>query len=266
VLDDCCRHGLHLLLPDGAFLEFGKGDRFFDTARRSLKLIAPYKELIFSARKVADLMAVEFAEQAPASSLIRDDSTAFLRLILEELDRSEEAALRRMADGPVPALLPAALEVWNNHDQNKHYIKVLHDALKADMQPDKLKALRRSPQEGVAKWLCSQAGMAIVFQGLKKRGADDATAYCLTRNPSVSAGFLSGLAGLAVYWISAGGIDSATATQFSGDLNDLEYVILGAFTSKLATDDQRAATICNAVRTAYEVRLNLPSNMMLANT
>jgi hypothetical protein len=258
VLDDCCRSGLHVLLPDGAFLEFAKGGCFVDTTRQSLWLLAPYRELVVAGRKIADLAADELQQRAPAAALIHEGTTAFLRSILEELDRSEETALRRLANGPLADLMPAALEVWNNHDQNKLLVRGLHDALKAGMSLDQLSALRRSPDEQVVKWMSSTEGTGFVFQGLKKRGADDATAYQLTRTPSVSAGFLSALSGLSVYWLAIGGIEAAAPEKLSGDLNDIEYVILGALSRKFATTDRRAGAICNGVAQAFKARRELP--------
>jgi hypothetical protein len=53
VLRDCSQNGLRLLLPDGAFLEFSKGSSSIDTARLSLRLLAPYREIVCSSRKIS---------------------------------------------------------------------------------------------------------------------------------------------------------------------------------------------------------------------
>jgi hypothetical protein len=174
------------------------------------------------------------------------------------LELGDETALRKLVDGPVAEMMPPALEVWNNHEENKRLVQGLHDALKAGMPPDQFKALRQSPEEGVSKWLSSADGVRFVFQGLKARGADDDTAYALTRAPSVSAGFLSAMAGLAVYWLAFGGLATAAAKESSGDLNDVEYIVLGALSRSLATSDKRASVICQAVAGAFETRLSLP--------
>ena len=218
LLDDCCRSGLHVLLPDGAFLEFAKSGYFADTTRQSLRLLAPYRELVAAGCKLSHLMSSELQGRVPAIKLTHDGATEFLRSILDDLDHSEDAALLRLANGPVKELIPPALDVWNDHDRNKKLVQGLHDALKADMPSDQLKALRRSPDEGIAQWTSSLAGTRFIFQGLKRRGADDATAYELTRTPSVNAGFLSALAALAVYWVAKGGVEGSKNSGFSGDL------------------------------------------------
>lgn len=128
------------------------------------------------------------------------------------------------------------------------------------MPRDQIKSLRRAPEEEIAKWLSSENGTRFVFRGLIHRGADNTTAYELTRTPSVSAGFISSLAALAIHWIAKGGIESAKTTIFSGDLNDIEYIILGALSRSLATTDHRAEQICNAVTAAFESRRSLPHN------
>ena len=258
-LDDCCRDGVHLLLPDGAFLEFSKSGFPFETARRSLELLAPHRELVCSSRKITEMMRDELSQCAPCATLVQDSSTEYLRSLLAEIERGDESVLRKLVDGPVAELMPPALDVWNDHDQNRQMVIGLRDALKKEIPSDQLQVLRRSPERGVADWLSSASGTRLVFQGLKARGADDTTAYALTRSPSVSAGFLSALGGLAVYWLAFGGLESAAAKVSSRDLHDVEYVVLGAMSHSLATADKRTSFLCGAAARALESRRELPS-------
>ena len=258
LLDDCCRNELRLLLPDGAFLEFSKGGAPLETARHSLCVLAPYRELVCSSRKIAEMLRDELQRRAPCVSLVQEESTRFLRSILEELEHGDETKLRELVDGPIAELMPPALEVWNDHKHNRLTVHGLHDALKGDISASQLKALRRSPEYEVSKWLSSADGMRFVYRRLKDRGADGATAYELMRTPSVSAGFLSAMVALAAYWLAFGGLATAAAKEFSGDLLDMEYVILGALSRSLATADRRASLICQAVASAFEARRSLP--------
>jgi|SRR5579863_1073423 len=254
LLADCHNNGLKMLLPDGAFLEFSKGGLPFETARRSLQILAPHRELVCSARKLTAMVQDEFDRRSPCDTLVHERASEYLRSLLADLERGDESTLRKMIDGPIAKLMPASLEVWNNHAENKRIVTGLLDAIKSDMRADRLKALRQSPERGVSDWLSSADGMRFVFQGLKARGADDPTALELTRSPSVSAGFLSALAGVAVYWIAFGGIDAVQANKLSGDLNDVEYIVVGALAQSLATSDRRASVICRAVSDAFEAR------------
>lgn len=258
VLDDCCRKKLYLLIPDGAFFEFAKGGYLFDTARRSLQTLAPYRELVFSARKITDIMRDELSQRALPATLVQNDTTQFLRSLLEELQRGEETTLRRLADGPAANLMPPALDIWNNHDENRQMVQQLHDELKAEFSNGQLKELRRVPETGVSDWLSSQNGMRYVFQYLKARGADNATAYEMTRTPTVAAGFISATVGLALYWLAFGGLSTASPKELSADLSDIEYIVLGALSRSLATFDRRASIICQAVSKAFETRRLLP--------
>jgi hypothetical protein len=207
----------------------------------------------------------ELEQRTSAAKLVQDGATQFLRSILEEVDRSEDTALRRLADGPVAELIPSALETWNNHDRNKQIIQELHDLLQRDITADQFKRLRQSPQTSVAEWLSSAEGVRFVFQGVKARGADDATAYELTRTPSASAGFYSAMSGLAIYWLAFGGLAQVPDKDSSGDLHDIEYIVLGAMSRSLATSDRLAAKICEAVAGAFEVRRSLPTSEQFAN-
>lgn len=258
VVDDCRRNGLQILLPDGAFLEFSKSGCPFDTARNSLQILAPHRELVCASRELPDMLRDELRQRDPCASLVQKDTTKFLRSILAELEHSEESALRKLVEGPVAKLMPPALAAWNNHEENKRLVQRVHDALKAGMPFDQLKSLRRSPEEGVSEWLSSAAGMRFVFDGLKARGANDDGAWKLTRTPSVNAGFLFAIAGLALYWLAIGGLAPTAATKLSGDLNDVEYVVLGALSRSLATFDRRASIICRSVVRAFETLQCLP--------
>jgi hypothetical protein len=86
LLDDCCRSGLHVLLPDGAFLEFAKSGHFADTTRQSLRLLAPYRELVAAGCKLSHLMSSELQGRVPAVQLRHDGATEFLRSILDDLN------------------------------------------------------------------------------------------------------------------------------------------------------------------------------------
>lgn len=258
VLDECCRNKWQVLIPDGAFLEFSKSGHFLDTTRRSLTLLAPYRELVCVSLKLAEMRKDELSSRTPSPTLVNEPTTKFLRSMLAELDRSEDFALRKLAEGPVAELMPAALDVWNDHDAIKRMIQGIHDAIKASMPPEELKALRQSPEDTIPHWLSSLERTRFVYQSLIRFGADASTACVLTRTPSVSAGFLSGVICIAIYWIAYDGIAGAKATAISGDLNDLEYVVLGALSRSLATRDRRASTIHRAVVSAFEERRSLP--------
>lgn len=258
LLDQCSRNGLHLLVPDGAFFEFAKGGQFLETARQSLRLIAPYRELVCAARKLSHMMSDELDHQSECTSLVHARTTAFLRSLLEELQQSKDTALRKLAEGPVAELAPAAIAAWNDHEENKRLIQNLRDALGSTMTPDQINWIRRSPEQRLGEWLSSDEGMRFVFQGLKARGANEETAHKLTRKPSVSAGFISAMAGVAIYWLAFGGLSSATAKMASGDLNDVEYVVVGALSRSLSTTDKRASIICRAVTKAFKARRQLP--------
>jgi hypothetical protein len=166
LLDECRRAGLRLMLPDGAFLEFSKSGYPFDTARRSLQILAPYPEFVCSSRKLADLLRTELQSREPCATLVEETATAFLRSMLAKLEHGDESTLRKLVDGPLAEMMPPALEVWNNHEENKRLIQGIHDQLKADMSSDQLKALRRSPENAPSDWLSSLRGIQFVFQGL----------------------------------------------------------------------------------------------------
>lgn len=263
IVDECRRDGLQILLPDGAFLEFSKSGFPLDTARRSLQPLAAYREIVCSARKLSEMMREELQNRQACTVFIEDHATKCLRTILAELERSDETTLRKLVDGPLPVLMPPALMVWNNHDENKRMIKSLHDLLKTDLPAAQLKAFRQRPEEAVSQWLPSPGGMRFVFDQLKERVTDELTALRLMVTPSVNAAYLSAMAGLAVQWLAQGGLATARSSESSGDLNDVEYVVLGALSRSLATADVRAQTICHGVAVGLEAMRSL-AHMLLS--
>ncbi len=259
LVDTCRRSDLKILIPDGAFLEFAKSDCFVETSRLSLIELAPYRKSVVAGRKLSHLMADELSNCAPTDYLINSETTAYLRSILADLDNGKGAELQDIVNGPNWVLMEAALDDWCNHDKLKAMIVALHDAIKATMTPAQLKSLRKSPDEEMLKWMESDTLNAFVFQWPKRRGADETTAYRLTTSPSVNAGFISAVLGIAVYWIAYGGIEASKPTAVSGDLNDLEYIVFGSLTHSLASKDQRATSICTMVRHGFKTRGRFPA-------
>jgi hypothetical protein len=257
IVSECQSNGWQILLADGAVLEFSKNGVPFETAKRSLELLAPHREIVCSARKLTSMMRDELRDGWPCSELVEDEPTQLLRSLLADLDAGSESALQTLVDGPVAKMLPPSLQVWNDHETNKRLVSGLCEVISRGVTPEKLKLLRQCPENAATVWLSTNSA-AFVFEGIKARGADGATAYRLTQRPSVTAGFLTALQALAIDWLAHGGVESAKPKELSGDLHDVEYIILGALSQSLATSDRRAARIWRAVASAFDCRRSLP--------
>jgi hypothetical protein len=133
-------------------------------------------------------------------------------------------------------------------------IRQLYDQLKSIVGRDELKRLRRSPEDGIGDWLSSSAGMKLVFDGLKARGASTEDAALLTMKPSVSAAFTATLLGLGLYWLIVGGLDSAPPEQSTNDLHDTEYAVLGSLSVDLLSNDKRLLRVFRAVTVSSQKR------------
>jgi len=64
--------------------------------------------------------------------------------------------------------------------------------------------------------------------------------------------------GLGAHWLASGGLEAASPTTIRGDFDDAEYIVLGAVSRSLASDDKRATGIYNAVKSALSARQLLP--------
>jgi len=180
-------------------------------------------------------------------------------LILQELERCEDTAIRNLEAGPNWHLMDSALDDWCNHENLKSLVRQFHDWLKTQIAPGDLKALRREPHVEMRKWIVAPIVTAFVYQLAKRRGAADSVADRLARFPSVTGAFISALFGLAIHWLAFGGIEGADPKELSGDLNDMEYVIFGSLSHSFASLDKRAVAICELVRTAFAYRRQLPT-------
>ncbi len=251
--DECRREHWHILIPDGSFQEFAKGGLFYETSKRSLESLTPYRDLIFMARPMKALIREVLASREPSSTLIHQGTTNYLRSLLGN-EHTIDRELRALADGPVRKLMPEALAAWNDHDESKYLLQGLHDAFKRDMPAPRLKSLRQQNESATSEWVSSIDGSRFVYKWLSEQNIDPVTALYLTREPNAAAGFASALAALAIDWIAMGGIESTESANLSSDFYDTEYVVLGALSRSLATNDRRAARICRAVVAGFETR------------
>jgi hypothetical protein len=135
--DECRRERLHILIPDGAFQEFAKSERFFDTATRSLKDLAPYRNLIFMARPMKALIAEVLANGERSATLVHQGTTDYLRALLVD-DRTIKNEVQALANGPLERLMSKALASWNGHRESKLLVQGLHNAFKRGMSVDRL--------------------------------------------------------------------------------------------------------------------------------
>ena len=259
LLDRCCRDNFHILIPDIAGFEFPKGLCPQKTWTASLCELAPYRELVCVSRKLTNMMAEESQRGEPCRKLIDDNLTSCLRSILRNLEVGDDSAVREITEKQLPKFLPSSREVWENHEAHKAWITTLQ-GLREFTDPTQLKRMRTAPLEGLVEWLSSDVITSFVFQGLKKGGLDKSIALRLTLEPSVRAGFVSALAALAGYWLASGGLESAPAAKLTNDLLDTEYVILGALSEGLCTQDKRARIIYESVSAAFDTRLKLASS------
>jgi hypothetical protein len=253
IAEECRRNRWHILIPDGAFQEFAKGDQFFETATRSLDSIAPYRQLIVMARPIKDLIREVVTSREPSATLVNPATTDYLRSILAAPD-TFEAELRVLADDPVARLMPQALSAWSDHSESKILVLELHDAVKRDMPVPRLKSLRQLGEAATSEYLTSFDGSRFVYQWFIRQGIDSLHALYLAREPNAAAGFASALLGLAIDWLAMGGLASAEPAILSSDFYDIEYIVLGSLSRSLASADRRAMRIRAAIAAAFETR------------
>jgi hypothetical protein len=260
VVTECQERGCQVLLPDGAFHEFAKAGELLETAKNSLKSLAPHRELVCSAHKLARLMSDERVMGEPTANLVHDETTDWLRRALRDLDAGDDSTLMAVLEGPNAGLMTASQVVWGDDAANRELVLSIRNVVQTLMSPAQAKELRKADDKGqaIGKWLASIDVTRQIFAYLKACGLDDRAAYHLTRNVSVSSTFLAAMFGLGAHWLASGGLEAASPKTVRGDLDDAEYIVLGAVSRSLASNDHRAAEICNAVKSAFTARQLLP--------
>lgn len=253
ILDRCCREGLQLMVPEGAFFVFSRTVKPLITWKHSLSPLAAFRELVVVSRKFGTMISEERKTAIPCSSLVDEPVTTGVRALLAELERADDSSIRKIVETRLPALLPASLSVWDQHSTHKAYLLHMRARLKEGLSADQLRFLRQARDVGLRLWMIANSGN-FVYDGLRHFGCDRSTAFHLTRTPSINAGFLTASAGLAVYWLVFSGSDSLPVKQFTNDILDWEYIALGALTRGLATEDNRAKRIYAAVEAGFEGR------------
>ena len=255
-LDRCCRENLQLLVPDGAGFEMSKSSQEFETWSRSLRILKNYPEFISVSRKLTTMLDEELASGEPCNQLVDEHATSGIRRLLCSLDAGDDSQLRELIDNQVAQMMPASVKAWSDHEQHKQLIKTMGDLLRAEMNDEDVRKLRKDPVNELENWLSSPTGIRFVFQWLKSRGMADEPALLLCRRASASAAYVTSLVAVAFLWLGFGGIESAGASKVTNDLHDIEYAMLGSLSVELLTDDGKLRSICAAVYAATENRIN----------
>ncbi len=246
-INRCRQENLHLLVPDVAGFEFSKGSDPHLNWNRSLRLIAPYAELVVAGRKISDVWNEEISQGVPSINVVDHGATTHFRTLLRMIEDDDATGLCQIIDGPGWHSMQATLDTWSHPEQFKAMVHAVRDGIQRTLADVTIRNLRQDPEGAIALWLESTDGITFVFQCIQSRGADAEAALQLANRPSVVGAFSSGLAALALYWIAFGGLESAKPEDITNDIVDLEYGTLGALSDSLLTSDGRLKVIHRAI-------------------
>jgi len=217
-----------------------KGSNPKQTWLRCLQPLASFSELVVASKTTAELRKAEITTGRACTDLVDHALTALLRQTLWEVAKGDLSG--------VSAILVRMTFQRLDADQIKAAIKVVHDHLKSSLPKESIASLKRFPDDGVVAWLSSVDGVRLVFQGVQSCGVSSKVAIELATTQSATGGVQTGIVALALDWLATGGLEGARSERFANDLCDIEYGILGAASQCLATDDERAKRVCNAIK------------------
>lgn len=251
----CRTEGLQILLPDGAGFELSKGSQVFDTWRNSCEFIRQDSDVIVVSRKMTTMIQVECLTGKPIDTPVDDHASGIFRNLLGQLADGDETTLRQLVDGPIQDKMPNSLCAWADSESHRQLIISMRDALRSSLSEGDVKRLRRSPDEELGNWLSSTNGTAFVYQGIHSHGASQESTLRLAALSSVTASYIAALAAIALYWLAAGGLETAKPEQVTNDLHDVEYAVLGSLSAGLLSADRRLQAIYSAVTSAQNSRI-----------
>ncbi len=255
----CRQQNLSIMLPDGSAQELSKCLRQqvspLKTWKGSLLEIAKCSDVVVVGRRLSAMLEEESRTGIPCAQIYDDKGTLLFRNHLQKLANGDDSLLQDLIDVDIQQKMPGSLQAWSDHEVQKQIVEKLKHDLSSSLSSNEIKALRQDIVDGIVNWFSSLAGYQYVFEFTKLATNDPTLAAQLTVQPSVSAGFASAFAALALYWLGVGGFESLHPQDLTNDVYDIEYSVLASLSHSLISVDKRQKKINKAIRGGIDARL-----------
>ena len=229
------------VIPDTAFVEMVKSDRWEDTMRGSLAALVSVPERTFVSIAVPEAMRIERAELKSINrgDLFPSEFTEFIRELLSALaaDRSSTAmdAIRMKINTFRADLL--VKEVDPVHE--KEVIEGFAALLEAACGPTMAKHLRSGRMERGAQLGLLQLKAPEIFA--KALNLDEDQAESFRRSKPLLLRYIYLQLRHAMHWVKSGGLKTAQAKKVLNNRLDQEYVLIASYCDAIITKDQGAS-------------------------
>jgi hypothetical protein len=253
VLEAAAREKIPVLLPEALLYEGVKGRDWEEGLRMTLGHVARFSPRVVAlARRVRHLTDFERRTGTAIVDLAyREQQPRLLALLADVRSGSRTAFDEVRRENPM-----APPTVTKDDDgESRNLVMADIDRLQRRLPPDLLKHLRQHPGDDVPAILLADPDRGVEFQTILQRGGyDEQIAEALALVPSITANQYLGRFALALRWISYGGARTANPSQFSNDLRDLEYLILGLGCTGFETNDSGLRCLHRQLSIAAKLR------------
>lgn len=254
-----------ILLPDSGLAEMLKGGKWDYAMKRSLEHLSKNPYRVVLAHSLGPLMKTEEATGELADDIVDREVTAQFRRLLVELDSGSAGEVYSELLNRISNAQQHANSQHFDHTQNKTTVRNFVDGWKEDLTSEELSALR-SASGGRAEFIKMMASDSLAktcAMSLAAGGYEQKTSERLAVMPSVSGMVTLLLAGLALKWLVAGGLDAADEAKLTNDLVDLDYVLFGVLSGELHSKEKRVMELFQDMIQVSEERWSRIKELLL---
>jgi hypothetical protein len=228
------------IVPDTAFVEMVKSERWEDTMRGSFAALTTAVNRTFASLSVSEATRRELATLRPVDQtvLLPDEFTDLIRELISALARVDGSpaldSIRRRIDALRSELLAEEVDFVAEKKKVEHLVSLLRKACRPEMEKD-LRSGRMGRNARLGLMQLKGDEMLIRNFGIDP---DKAEAFrrskpLLLRNVYLRLWY-------AMWWARQGGLTTAKPTKVLNQRLDEGYVLIGSFYDETLTEDNQA--------------------------
>lgn len=222
---------LCIVLPDLAFLEITKNERWELTLRLSLAVLAAYRQRVFVGRSVSESLRYELGHGKPVTGhMTHREATRYVREILASVESGTEGeGIARIRSNPDNHLQELQRD-YLDHGANKLHASKLVDATKLLAPSAFAKRVRgsRASREERLEFLAKQAP-SILVGVLMDNGFSRERAISFARKKPMLLRYFYLKMWASIDWLEMGRLEGLGEKKVTNDLLDHEYVLTATF-------------------------------------
>ena len=219
------------VIPDVAFIEMCKGDKWQEVMRMSLRTLSKCPGRVYHSLGVGEALKKELStKRSIDGDLLPSQFRVFVRSIL--VDVAKEAS-----DGGVSLLSRRMAEVQReikenelNHASNQESLKTRTKIIKDTLGPEVLKLLKNGLSDDSERLaFIRRVATDLLRTHLRNDGWSDNAINNFIKSKPLTLRFFILSVRHAIEWARKNGLDSMAAEKITNDMLDQEYVLIASF-------------------------------------